>query len=256
MEGSRLQPGDEDLGAIPLRELEGQHLVIEEKLDGANAALSFASDGRPWLQSRGHYLTGGVRERHFDLFKAWVDSHRAVLFDRLQERFILYGEWLYARHTVYYDVLPHYFMEFDVLDVHEDRFLTTAERRALLDGLPVRSVPVLAQGESTEIGPLDALVRSSLYKSASWRERLRAEVEARGLDLDRALAQGDPSDLAEGLYIKVEGSAGVERRLKYVRPSFWTAVVDSECHWLGRPIIPSQLADRVGLFAHKLGARP
>jgi hypothetical protein len=67
VEGSRLQPGDEDLDAVPFAELAGRHLVCEEKLDGANAGLSFDAGGRLWLQSRGHFLTGGVREKHFDL---------------------------------------------------------------------------------------------------------------------------------------------------------------------------------------------
>lgn len=43
LEGSRLQPGDEDLSAVPLGELAGRHVVIEEKVDGANAAISFAA---------------------------------------------------------------------------------------------------------------------------------------------------------------------------------------------------------------------
>ena len=71
LEGSRLQPGDEDLSRIGLSELSGQHSVIEEKLDGANAAISFTTEGELRLQSRGHYLIGGYRERHFDLFKTW-----------------------------------------------------------------------------------------------------------------------------------------------------------------------------------------
>ena len=58
LEGSRLQPGDEDLDAVPLATLRGRHVVIEEKLDGANAGISVGDDGRLRLQSRGHVLTG------------------------------------------------------------------------------------------------------------------------------------------------------------------------------------------------------
>src|SRR5205807_2014548 len=32
----------------------------------------------------------------------------------LTDRYILYGEWLYAKHTVFYTDLPHYFLEFDI----------------------------------------------------------------------------------------------------------------------------------------------
>ena len=62
LQGSRLQPGDEDLESAPWSEVLGRYVVAEEKLDGANAALSFDTDGKLWLQSRGHYLAGGRRE--------------------------------------------------------------------------------------------------------------------------------------------------------------------------------------------------
>jgi hypothetical protein len=76
--GSRLQPGDADLAAVPFTELAGRYLVVEEKLDGANAAISFGADGELLLQSRGHYLTGGPRERQFGPFKAWAATIRGA----------------------------------------------------------------------------------------------------------------------------------------------------------------------------------
>jgi hypothetical protein len=53
LEGSRLQPGDHDLAAVPYVEVAGRYLVVEEKLDGANTAVSFSADGELRLQSRG-----------------------------------------------------------------------------------------------------------------------------------------------------------------------------------------------------------
>ncbi len=61
LEGSRLQPGDKDLSAVPFDAIAGRPIVVEEKLDGANAALSFGTDGELLLKSRGHYLVGGAR---------------------------------------------------------------------------------------------------------------------------------------------------------------------------------------------------
>src|SRR5690242_9310920 len=124
VEGSRRQPGDEDLEDVPFAALGGRHLVVEEKVDGANAALSFDAHGRLFLQSRGHFLTGGPREKYFAPFKAWAASHQERLFARLGCRHVLYGEWLYAKHTIFYDVLSHYFLEFDVLDTQEGVFLS------------------------------------------------------------------------------------------------------------------------------------
>ena len=100
--GSRLQPGDEDLPAIALDRVGSSDLIIEEKLDGSNSAISFDPHGALILQSRGHVLTGGPRERQFDLLKRWA-SHRTVTLRKiLGGRFIMYGEWLYAKHTIPY----------------------------------------------------------------------------------------------------------------------------------------------------------
>src|SRR5688500_13612252 len=88
LEGSRLQPGDSDLATVPFSEVAGRFLVVEEKLDGANAAISFDDDGGLRLQSRGHYLVGGPRERQFAPFKAWASAVQHALRPRLGSRYI------------------------------------------------------------------------------------------------------------------------------------------------------------------------
>lgn len=243
--GSRLQPGDEDLAQTPLEVLRGRFIVVEEKLDGANAGISLHPDGELRLQSRGHVLTGGARERHFHLFKQWAHCHAAALQRRIGDA-TLYGEWLYAKHTVFYDRLPHYFMEFDIREPG-GAFWSTARRHALLAGSPVCSVPVLWQGVVSDPRTLPALVAPSLYKSARWREALLEA--APNLDPERVRRETDPSDHAEGLYIKVEDRGVVTERYKWIRASFLTSVVDSGSHWLSRPIVPNQLAPGVDLFA-------
>jgi hypothetical protein len=248
---SRLQPGDEDLDQVPFAELAGRFLVVEEKLDGANSAISFGPHGRLRLQSRGHYLNGGPRERHFAALKAWAASVAPVLWPVLRERYVLYGEWLYAKHTVYYDALPHYFCEFDVLDQHTGEFLSTARRRELLRATPVVSVPVLREGTVSSLAELTALVGPSTAKTARWRESLATSAAAAGVDPHQALAEADPADEMEGLYLKREEGGVVTGRFKWVRPGFSTAVLDSGTHWLNRPIVVNQLADPGVLYGSR-----
>ncbi|MER6143213.1 RNA ligase family protein [Streptomyces sparsogenes] len=249
LQGSRLQPGDEDLAAVPFAEIAGRHLVVEEKLDGANAAISFTPEGELRLQSRGHFLTGGPRERHFSPFKAWAALVRDLLWPRLGSRYVLYGEWLYAKHTVYYDALPHYFCEFDVLDRDQGVFLSTVRRGELLEGLPVHSVPVLHTGPLTALGELTALVGPSTCRTEDWRAALRETAGAGGLDPDRVAAETDASDFMEGLYVKVEEDGVVTGRYKWVRAGFLTSVLDSGTHWLDRPIVPNRLRDPAVMYA-------
>jgi hypothetical protein len=248
LEGSRLQPGDEDSQSVPFVSLAGRHLVIEEKLDGANAGISFDAAGKLWLQSRGHFLTGGSREKHFDLFKRWAWTHAGALHAALGQRFVLYGEWLYAKHTVFYDRLSHYFLEFDVLDTETGTFLGTEGRRGLRNGLPVASVPVLRTGPCRDLAEVTSLIGPSLYKSPTWRESLGAAARARGLDVEQIWKETDPSDLMEGLYVKVEEGGRVVERYKFIRASFLTTVLDSGSHWLRRAILPNQLGVGVDLY--------
>ena len=241
LEGSRLQPGDEDLRQVPFSEIAGRHLVVEEKIDGANSAVSFDDEGKMLLQSRGHYLTGGYRERHFELMKRWASVHQQSFYKLLGSRYILYGEWMYAKHTVYYDRLPHYFMEFDIFDREKEIFLDTASRHAMLEGSPVVSVPVLAERAFSNKEELLNLLGHSLYISDDHIEHLRGTCERMGLDAERACRETDPQPLMEGLYLKVEEDGQVIDRLKYVRHSFYQAVERSESHWLNRAVIPNAL---------------
>lgn len=247
--GSRLQPGDDTSGQIALSDLKGGLLVFEEKLDGANAAVSFDASGQLMLQSRGHVLAGGAREAQFNLFKAWAQTHERWLRRLLGQRFVMYGEWCFAKHTVFYDLLPHYFHEFDIYDKERGVFLSTARRRELLTGLPMVSVPVLHCGTIPKGAKITSLIAPSLYKSALWREHLETFTHDAGLDAARVRAETEDSDLAEGLYLKHESEDAVIGRYKYVRADFHQAILDSGSHWQDRPILANGLAPGADIFA-------
>lgn len=180
LEGSRLQPGDEDLSQIRFSEIQGKHLVVEEKCDGANSGISFDESGRILLQSRGHYLTGGYRERHYDLMKQWASVHRDAFYRVLGNRYIMYGEWMYAKHTVFYDALSNYFLEFDIYDKKEDIYLDTPARQRLTGQMPIVSVPVLAEGAFRTREELLALLGPSKYIREGHMESLRNKAAERG----------------------------------------------------------------------------
>ncbi|CUI76083.1 RNA ligase family protein [Achromobacter xylosoxidans] len=250
LEGSRLQEGDHGHDHVPYRELRGLRLVVEEKLDGANTGISFSPAGDLLLQSRGHYLVGGGRERQFNFIKAWAQAHAGWLLQRLEDRYVMYGETLSKKHSVFYDALPHHFFEFDVLDRRTGAFLSTAARRELLAGGPVLSVPVLYDGLApARLADLKALLRPSLAKTARWRDAFEATVRREGLDLALAWRQCDKSDLSEGLYIKVEADGRTLGRYKWVRADFVQAILASEKHHSEQPYVPNQLAPGVDLYA-------
>jgi hypothetical protein len=249
LEGSRLQPGDDDMRAVRISDLEGRFIVVTEKLDGANSGISFDQNGTLRLQSRGHFLDGGPRERQFALFKAWASAHEPALRALLKDQYVLYGEWLYAKHTIFYDALTHYFQEFDILDKQSGEFLSTGRRQALLAGGPIVSAPILFQGRApSSLARLSSLVGRSAYKTANWREHLRQQAALRGQDAELVERQTDESDSAEGLYIKVEDGGRVVDRCKLIRASFLQTVEEAGDHWMERPILPNTLREGCGLF--------
>lgn len=251
LEGSCLQKGDVKV-RTPLRRLGQRWTVMEEKLDGAQAGVSFTASGELVLQSRGHRLSGGPREGQFDQFKRWANIHRQALWDALRgDQGILYGEWMAVKHTIFYDHLPHYYFEFDLWDRSREGYLSTAERRTWLAHAPLASVPVLYEGPMIERLPqLQALVhRAPLYRTHGWLDALRAAAQADGVDPERAVADTDDSPWMEGGYLKVEDrQQGLTLdRYKWVRHGFLQRILDSGTHWNERTPIYNRLRPGVSL---------
>ena len=238
VETSGLQGGDEDLEIVPFSQLVDKHLVVEEKIDGCNVGVSFDSDCRLWLQSRGHFLIGNDKP-HFNLFKAWANSHENEFFDLLMDRYILYAEWMQVLHSVYYDLLPDFFMEFDVWDKQQKVFLDTPTRYAMLAKLlPFRisSVKVLHAGKVDSLSTLTAMVGKSHFISQNaFYDLIDAMDKAEFTEAEKkAISDMNKDGLMEGLYIKWEEDGIVKGRYKWVRGNFVQGIKESNQHWAER----------------------
>lgn len=204
-------------------------LVVEEKLDGTNVGIHFSSAGRMVLQCRGHEITTGMHPQ-YDLFKQWTTGKRPALEAMLGDRHILFGEWLYAKHSVHYRALPHYFFEFDIYDKQARCFLDLRTRLAMLADTGIATVPVVHQGAATE-PQLRALIGPSRYDSV----------------FDNPLT-GRPDNVMEGLYLRTEANGRVTGRAKIVRPEFVEKVKQSE-HWQHTAMVPNELADGAEIWS-------
>ena len=204
-------------------------LIVEEKLDGTNVGLHFTTAGKLVLQCRGHLITEGMHPQ-YDLFKQWAVVKRPVLEDRLTDRFILFGEWLYARHSVHYRKLPHFFFEFDIYDKERKVFLDLGRRLDLLDGTGIETVPVVHQG-SLSMKELVRLVGPSQFDSVFENP-----------------VTGRTDQLMEGLYLRTEAGGAVTGRAKFVRPEFIEKVKQST-HWQQQVMVPNRLAEGVEIWS-------
>jgi hypothetical protein len=204
-------------------------LIVEEKVDGTNVGIHFTSAGRMVLQCRGHEITEGMHPQ-YDLFKQWTSVKRPVLEEMLGSQFILYGEWLYATHSVHYRKLPHYFFEFDIYDKDARQFLDLERRLGMLVGTGLHTVPVIHSGQVTA-DELQALIGQSEFDSVFENP-----------------VTGRTDNLMEGVYVRTEDGGYVTGRAKLVRPEFVEKVKQSE-HWQHQKMIPNLLAEGADIWA-------
>lgn len=228
--GSKGTEDDKHLGEVESRRfLADESLIVEEKIDGTNVGIHFTPAGEMVLQCRGHLITAGMHPQ-YDLFKQWAAVKRNILENRLQDSLILFGEWVYARHSVHYRKLPHYFFEFDIYDKHEAVFLRLGRRLEILDGTAIETVPVVYQGV-LDRSALERLIGPSKFDS---------QFENPG--------SGRLDNLMEGLYLRTETDSAVSGRAKFVRPEFVEKVKQSE-HWQHQPLVPNLLREGVDIWS-------
>ena len=238
---------------VNVEELRGKHLVLEEKNDGANVGLSIVNCELK-LQCRGHFLGLGNDWPEFDQFKVWANTWTDQFWDMLEDRYIMYGEWMIAFHSVFYDLLPHYFMEFDIYDKKEKVFLDTSRRNEMVKKAKVKisQVRVITKGKFESIEDIISRVGLSAFISENAYGILEKELTEKNISGKDVLLSLNKDRLMEGLYIKWEEDGIVRGRYKYVRPGFVQTILDSGEHWQSRPHIPNCLKEGCSMFEMKL----
>lgn len=85
------------------------------------------------VQNRSHYVNSSTSTQ-FRALDAWLAQHAAALHRLLGAPglFVLFGEWLYARHSLAYTHLPDYFLAFDLMHAPSGRLLSRRDFRRRL----------------------------------------------------------------------------------------------------------------------------
>jgi ATP-dependent RNA circularization protein (DNA/RNA ligase family) len=190
--------GDKVMSESERNDFLRHELVIEEKVDGANLGISFDVDGNIRAQNRGAYLhlpsTGQWKK-----LAEWLIQRTDTFFEQLTDRYILFGEWCYAQHSVGYDRLPDWFLGFDIYDKSASGFLSCTHRDEIFRKIGISQVPKIDCGQ---------FMLS---------------------DLSELLSKSQLSDQpAEGLYLRFNQGDWLAQRAKLVQPAFIQSV---EQHW-------------------------
>jgi len=130
----------------------------------------------------------------------------------LKGHLLLFGEWMYAKHSIHYTRLPDYFIAFDVFDKLEQRFFSKHDRDKLLadSGIPV--VPLIAEGTFTKEQILAMIHRQSAFYDGP----------------------------VEGVYLRLEKGSYLKERAKLVRPDFLPH--DDVIHWSKQILVKNIIA--------------
>ena len=169
-----------------------EHVSITEKIDGAQLGFSLDENYAIRIQNRSHYITSKYHEQ-FKKIDKWLYDHSADLYEILDQNTILFGEWLYAKHSVSYNNLPNYFIAFDLYDKVNKKFYN---REYMLNKL-----------SGTNIVP----VREMFNGSISGKRQLESLIQEQSLYSDQRV---------EGVYIKTFDDMFTIDRCKLVRSDF------------------------------------
>lgn len=188
-----------NLGASTLDDLvkedwkgETGQIVIEEKIDGANMGFSLDFEKNIQVQNRSHYVNY-TDHAQFKPLKAWLEKHAETLTRLLDldhkfpERYVLYGEWVVAKHSIPYTSLPDYFMAFDFFDRLTKTFVSRELLERMLAGSGIQQVPLILSTDRITLNELLAFMKrkSSFYDGLIEGVYVRFEDEERKITKDR-----------------------------------------------------------------------
>lgn len=174
-------------------------LTVEEKIDGANMGFTLDVHGALRVQNRSHWVSAADHVQ-FRALDRWLDAHGAALTrllardDEFAERYILYGEWVAATHSVHYTRLPDRFVAFDLYDRLEDKYASHSVLAGALRGSGIPQVPLLGQRTQVARGELLEWISEPSAFSDERREGVyvRFEDETRTHTLRRGkIVRGD-----------------------------------------------------------------
>jgi len=206
-----------------------QKSYFEEKIDGSSVGIRL-ENGHFVVRNRNNILSKGYVKKEtpaklqFRSIWNFAEENRSN-FEKLEEMIgftpTVYGEWLYAKHTIHYNMLPSLFIAYDLYDFEKQLFVSPKLYRYAFRECGF-SLPNTF-GPHKECPPSDTLQPNS-YE-----------------ELETMIAKKSPwsDEKVEGVYIKVvnEADNAIISRFKIVRPDF-----HPDDKWNEKEIIKNKLA--------------
>lgn len=179
-------------------------LVFTIKMDGSNLTMT-----KDHVGARNGW---DAQHESFDMAKA----EHAKIKHMIPENIQLFGEWLYAKHSIEYKELDMYFQVFSIFDMEKQKFSSWEETQARCKDLGLRTVPWL-------VG----------YPHFDTEDYLTETIKQQG---NRAIEVGD-----EGLVVRSMNSFLLEDFSKNVAKYVRKGHVQTDEHWSHKAVERNQL---------------
>lgn len=120
-------------------------IYVEEKVDGANLGISIDKNYKIKVQNRSHYIDSSYHPQ-FALLDKWISKHSNDIINLLEpEKEILFGEWLYMKHSIEYTSLSDFFIAFDIYNVDTKQFISRYVLTNRLSNTSIKQVPLITR---------------------------------------------------------------------------------------------------------------
>lgn len=179
----------------------GSRCMVQEKIDGANCGMALVN-GHPVIRNRTKLLRKGDLSKNlnpslaqfaaaFTWFYKNMDKFEEIT--NLAGPVTVYGEWMVQQHGMEYDLLPDWFIAYDLYDQEAGNYID-----------PLTSLDALNRAGFSVI-PFDVLGPLSNYEYLEGIANRPSHFA---------------SKTREGIYIKVSDGKWVTDRFKMVREGF------------------------------------
>lgn len=137
---------------------EGDHITIQEKLDGANASFRLSEDGKTVLA----FSRNTPLDEHTTLrgFYNWVQEN--VHPEDVLEGYIYFGEWL-VKHKIDYGEAMNKFYLYDLYDVDEHKYEPFERVKEEASEMGLNLIPVFYEGPYVSFEHLQTFVGKSVF---------------------------------------------------------------------------------------------
>lgn len=229
-----------------------EEVIIEEKIDGSNLGLDIdPTTGQITAQNRSHFVTSETQSQ-FKTLQSWIDSNFQALDDILEGgKYILFGEWMYAQHSIWYDKLPDTFIAFDIYDKQNQKFLSVDKRNEKLKDTGISVIREIARGKFKSSKDYERVLHQpTTYCSSANTETHKIQLGKNLIDLKKQsggksaknnkeeenvdeviVYKGQP---IEGIYLRIDDGDFLKKRAKIVRQEFADGI---EEHWASKNLV-------------------